>query len=385
MAYTLMRGIGRLLDGENLQIAHSSGQRGVRMTDLSFHRCYTIVWRLLMFSTRYKWKRVSSVRLIAGCALIVLFPGGINAQPEEPEDDSDPQESIESRKEVTNVCGKTTLKLWQACKLETHDAAAVEAAQCLNLSDPQASKDCEQARRITRAEALVQCAAVSKARDEVCTKLGAGPYDPIIDPANFVVGINNPHTPFAPGAFRVYEKKTATGGVERIRVEVLPETRVIMGVTVITLRDVVTRDGVLIEDTKDWLAQDKQGNVWYFGEIVQNFEDGLLANLSGSFEAGKEKAKAGLWMKGNPKVGDYYRQEWSLNNAEDIVEVVSLDALDTNVPFSQNGTGPILKTLNITPLSPGVVEYKYYVPGIGFALELKSTGERLELVDYGPR
>ena len=52
---------------------------------------------------------------------------------------------------------------------------------------------------------------------------------------------------------------------------------------------------------------------------------------------------------------------------------------------TQYGTGPVLKTKATTPMSP-VVEFKYYVPGIGFALEVKpATGERLELVDYGPR
>ena len=119
---------------------------------------------------------------------------------------------------------------------------------------------------------------------------------------------------------------------------------------------------------------------------MQNFENGLLSDLDGSFEGGKDGAKPGFWSKAAPQVGDFFRQEWDLSNAEDVVEVMSLDARDTTVPFSQYGTGPILKTQDTTPLSPGVVEFKYYVPGIGFALEVKpATGERLELVDYGPR
>jgi len=183
----------------------------------------------------------------------------------------------------------------------------------------------------------------------------------------------------------VYEKRTEEG-LERIRVEVLHERRKIQGVEVTTLRDTVTLNGVLIEDTIDWLAQHVNGDVWYFGEIVQNFEEGLLANLDGSFESGKAGAKAGIWVKAMPRVGDFYRQEFALGNAEDVVEVLSLDARDTRVPFSENGAGPILKTRDTTPLSPGAVEHKYYVPGIGFALEVNvATGERLELVDYGPR
>ncbi|MGA1826502.1 MAG: hypothetical protein ACMUIP_17755 [bacterium] len=31
--------------------------------------------------------------------------------------------------------------------------------------------------------------------------------------------------------------------------------------------DLAEEDGIVIEDTEDWYAQDIQGNVWYFGEI----------------------------------------------------------------------------------------------------------------------
>ncbi|MGH8606479.1 MAG: hypothetical protein ACREX9_03370, partial [Gammaproteobacteria bacterium] len=119
--------------------------------------------------------------------------------------------------------------------------------------------------------------------------------------------ITNPYTPLQAGRFWVYEKQTPEG-LERIRIDVLPETRVIQGVTVTTARDVATLDGVVIEDTIDWLAQDVSGEVWYFGEIVKNFEDGLLANLDGSFEAGKNGAKAGFWVRAAPQVGEVYRQ-----------------------------------------------------------------------------
>ena len=330
-----------------------------------------------MMKTENNWKR-QHMRLLAGCCtLIALLPIGVLAADDRFSDDRQEREA--------NICGKTSWQLFKACQLEARDDATVESAVCLNISNRPASEACMQAARTARTEAFMQCGEVKQARNEVCTKLGTSAYDPVIDPANFVAGINNRYTPFPPGAFRVYEKRTPEG-LERIRVEVLPETRVIMGVTVITLRDTVTLDGVLIEDTKDWLAQDRQGNVWYMGEIVQNFEDGLLANLDGSFEAGKNGAKAGYWSKAFPQVGDFYRQEWAPGNAEDMVEVISLDARDTTVPFSQQGTGPILKTRDTTPLSPGMVEFKYYVPGIGFALEVKpATGERLELVDYGPR
>ncbi|MGH2669271.1 MAG: hypothetical protein ACRDH5_09190 [bacterium] len=296
------------------------------------------------------------------CVLIGLCPGDALAAGEGP-----------------NICGKTTSQLLKACRLEAGDDYRVGTAICLNLSDGQASEDCKIAAREARSEALAECRDVREARDEVCADLGPGPYDPVIDPANFVSEIDNPYAPFQPGAFWEYEKQTAEG-LEEIRVEVLEETREILGVTVTTVRDTVTLDGEVVEDTLDWLAQDVDGNVWYFGEISKNFEDGLLANLDGSFEAGKDGAKPGFWVKRAPQVGEFYRQEYALNNeAEDVVEVLDLDAKET-VPFANKGR--VLKTRDFTPLSPGAEENKFYVPGIGFVLEVDlETGERLELVD----
>lgn len=344
-----------------------------------------------MNTSRNSWQRYGAVLLCASTALISLgcvHGGGSSNNDEQAEQDTDPSEqyeSVDARGGSGDICEKTSEQLLKACKLEARDDAQVESAKCLNLTDPQAAEACINAAEEARDDTLEECAIVRDARNQVCTKLGGGAYDPVINPANFVAGISNPFTPFPPGAFRVYEKQTAEG-LERIRVEVLPETREIMGVTVTTLRDTVTLDGVLIEDTLDWLAQDVDGNVWYFGEIVQNFENGMLSDLDGSFETGKAGAKPGFWSKAAPQVGDFFRQEWDLSNAEDVVEVISLDARDTTVPFSQNGTGPVLKTRDTTPLSPDAVEFKYYVPGIGFALEVNpDTGERLELIDYGPR
>lgn len=335
--------------------------------------------------SKIRHRKQLGLSLLGPACAIGLFSATAQAGEEMDINPFDRQQFIASFHGGGDSCKKTSLYMLKACKFEAQDDAQVESAKCLNLSDRLAAETCAREARAAFTAAVKECAEVREARDQVCVRVGPAPYDPVIDPANFVRGITNPYTPFPPGAFRVYEKRTAEG-VERIRVEVLPETRVIQGVTVTTLRDTVTLNGVLIEDTKDWLAQDRQGNVWYFGEIVQNFENGLLANLDGSFESGQNGAKAGFWSKAMPQIGEVFRQEWALGNAEDIVEVVSLDARDTVVPFSQNGTGPVLKTRDTTPLSPGAVEYKYYVPGIGFALEVKpATGERLELIDYGPR
>jgi hypothetical protein len=81
-------------------------------------------------------------------------------------------------------------------------------------------------------------------------------------------------------------------------------------------------------------------------------------------------------------VGETYRQEWALGEAEDMASIVSVDA-DIEVPF-ENG-GSILQTREFTPISPDALEFKYFVPGVGFVLEVDpASGERLELIEYTP-
>ena len=315
-----------------------------------------------MISTRNDWRAGRAALLAAVCALTGLCPGGALAAGAGP-----------------NICGKTAGQLLKACQLEARDDYRVGIAICLNLSDGQASENCKIAAREARSEVLAECRDFRETRDEVCEGVGQGPYDPVIDPANFVSKITNPYAPFTPGMWWEYEKQ-GEEGLERIRVEVLKKRRKILGVSVTTVRDRVWLDGEVIEDTIDWLAQEKAGNVWYFGEISKSFENGLLASLDGSWEAGKDGAKPGFWVKRAPRVGEFYRQEYALDNeAEDIVEVLDLDAQEI-VPFG-NGR-PVLKTRDFTPLEPDAEENKFYVPGIGFVLEVDlETGEELKLVD----
>lgn len=308
---------------------------------------------------------ISTRKLVMTFALAGSFAGGAGATVGPP-----------------HICANTARLLFEACQIDVSEEERVAWAVCQNLKSRSESQACLRDTRTARSQALAECREVRQARVELCGDLGRGAYDPVVDPDDFVDEIDNPYAPFAPGAFWEYEKHTEEG-LERILVEVLDEPREILGVEVTTVRDRVWLDGVLIEDTRDWVAQDEEGNVWYFGEISVSYEDGLPASLDGSFEAGKDGAKPGIWVKGYPRVGEVYRQEWAPGEAEDAVEVLDTDAPD-DVPFA-NGQ-PVLKTRDFTPLSPGGVEHKFYVPGIGVVLELHpGSDERLELVDYGPR
>jgi hypothetical protein len=191
------------------------------------------------------------------------------------------------------------------------------------------------------------------------------PYSPTIDPAAFSATIDNPYLPMVPGTRTIYEAHTPDG-LQQTTTEVTRDTKTIMGVKTAVVHDTVSLNGKTTEDTLDWYAQDRDGNVWYFGEATKKLEDGT-ADTTGSFESGVNSALPGIIMPGHPKVGDRYRQEYAKGVAEDTGEVISLTGSETT-PL----TGPVSDLLVtkdsdlLDPTSPP--ENKYYVRGIGLML-----------------
>ena len=97
-------------------------------------------------------------------------------------------------------------------------------------------------------------------------------YRPIVNARDFSANVSNPYFTLVPGTKFVYEA-VKSEGKEKIEVTVLNETKVVMGVEARVVKDQVFLDGELIEDTLDWYAQDKEGNVWYFGEETAGDEN----------------------------------------------------------------------------------------------------------------
>ena len=151
------------------------------------------------------------------------------------------------------------------------------------------------------------------------------PYSPTIEPSNFTTKIDNPYFPLTPGTRTIYEA-TTQDGLQRTTTEVTRDTKNIMGVDTVVVHDTVTIDNEPFEDTLDWYAQDRDGNVWYFGEATKEFKDGS-ADTAGSFEGGVNGALPGVIMPGHPHVGDQYRQEYAKGVAEDTGEVLDPPAV----------------------------------------------------------
>jgi hypothetical protein len=233
--------------------------------------------------------------------------------------------------------------------------------------------------------AAVPANGVSENDNEHAIILGdnnGGSYNPVIDPANFVSTIDHPYFTLAPGRVWVYQGTNEDGETERIEIEVTPDTKTIMGVVTTVVREREWVDGELVEDTFDWFAQDKDGNVWYFGEDSREMANGEVVSTKGSWEAGVNGAKPGIIMKANPHAKDAYRQEYLKGEAEDMGEVLGLsDSVSIDLGNYQN----CLKIKDWTPLEPGVVEHKFYSKEVGnLILEKKVAGEsgQIELIEF---
>ncbi|MBI2984929.1 MAG: hypothetical protein HYY50_04890 [Candidatus Kerfeldbacteria bacterium] len=216
------------------------------------------------------------------------------------------------------------------------------------------------------------------------TTLVNSSYQPVINPADFSTTINNRFFTLVPGQKFSYQN-SAAGSNERIETEVTNEIKTVMDVATVEVRDRAWVDNQLAEDTRDWYAQAKNGDVWYFGEAVDNYENGKLKNHDGSWEVGIDGAKPGIVMLANPKVGDRYRQEYYAGIAEDMGDVV---ALEQTVRVPSGTFDHCLQTRDWSVVEKSLNEYKYYCPQVGFVVleeSVKGGEEQVELVNVTTR
>lgn len=208
--------------------------------------------------------------------------------------------------------------------------------------------------------------------------VGSDPVD--LDATEFTAGSDNPYFPLEPGRRWTYREIDEKGSVVTVVVTVSSETRKIAnGITAAVVRDTVTEDGALIEDTLDWYAQDADGNVWYLGEDTAEFEDGKLTTRHGSFEAGVDGALPGIIMPADPQPGLAYRQEYYEGKAEDNGAILAQDQQADTPAGHFDG---VILTADTISLEPDVLEYKLYAPGVGLvtALGISGGGGREDLV-----
>ena len=213
-----------------------------------------------------------------------------------------------------------------------------------------------------------------------CGSAGGDATSPRAAHTTFVRGVDNPWFPLKPGTTFVY-----TGGKDgrqgRDVVTVTSRTKRIRGVDCTEVDDRLYLAGKLAERTTDWYAQDARGNVWYFGEATAELNAaGRVTSREGSWLAGVDGARAGIFMPAHPEVGASFRQEYYQGHAEDHFTVLSVSA-SVVVPYTASAHA--LRTKEWTPLEPDTIDHKLYIRGVGLAKEetIKGGDELWQLDD----
>jgi hypothetical protein len=189
--------------------------------------------------------------------------------------------------------------------------------------------------------------------------------------ATFAPRVDNPWFPLIPGTTFVY-RGVKDGKAARDVFKVLHTTKTIQGVRCTSVSDRLYLAGRLEERTTDWYAQDRRGNVWYFGEATAELDrSGHVTATEGSWLAGRHGARAGIYITAHPRVGQTALQEYYKGHAEDHFAVVSVHAR-VSVPYVSSASAVLTKEW--TPLEPGTLDHKYYVRGIGTVKEATVKG-----------
>ncbi len=309
-------------------------------------------------------------------------------------------------------CEKTAQLMFKSCTAEVKEEFSAHRANCENLSDPDARLDCLDSAEEMADDNSEECTGIREARVEACDLLGEDRYDPdpllnpaivFIDPDTIDAMSANSYLSLQAGKTAVLRGGDGESWPELVVVHVTDQKRIIQGVQcriVVDIAMAVEAENGQVEyeveeHTDDWYGQATSGDVYYCGELSRNFEDGILDNLDGSFEAGKNLAKAGLLISATPMIGAAHRQEFALGEAEDMVEYLAMNAVPTPEEGGDNPAFPCaeaamgcLKTRDLAAIDPESTEYKFYIDGIGFVLAVSLedgvlTGDREELVCSG--
>ncbi len=204
---------------------------------------------------------------------------------------------------------------------------------------------------------------------ELCRSAGAAPPEPGVfqarfplDKADLACAGRNPYFVLEPG-YRMWFESAEGNKKTRLVVTVTDRTERVDGVETRVVEERETVDGRTVEVSRNFFAISKATNdLYYFGEDVDMYEDGRVANHEGSWRSGRDGARFGLMVPGRPAVGARFYSEQAPSVAMDRIEIVSLTA---TVETPAGKYEACVKTEETTPLEPGVREYKIFAPGVG--------------------
>jgi hypothetical protein len=193
------------------------------------------------------------------------------------------------------------------------------------------------------------------------------------DPNAFQTTVDNNYFPLIPGTIKTFEGDE-DGTPSRVVTEVLTDTAAVAGVTCTVLVETEYEDEDLNEISRNWFAQEKAtGNVYYFGEEVDGYEDGEIVSHEGAWKVGEEADAPGLIFPADPQIGDVFNPESVPDLTEETAEIIEM-GLEYSTPY-----GDFTDVIRVEEHESGEssAEWKLYAPGVGLIAEEYESGSIL--------
>jgi hypothetical protein len=189
----------------------------------------------------------------------------------------------------------------------------------------------------------------------------------VCDPnrATFTLNIDNPFFPL-PVGHRIVLEGSDWGRELVIRMTVLDEIETVAGVETRVVEEYEAEDGRVVEVSRNFFAQARDGTVCYFGESVDIYNaSGDVTSHQGAWRADEGGNRPGIFMPATLRIGQAFQQEGAPGVAEDQTKVLALGER-TRVPagwFADTAT-----LLDRNPLD-GDQGIKIYARGIGLIVD----------------
>lgn len=212
-----------------------------------------------------------------------------------------------------------------------------------------------------------------------------------LDPAKFTnsTNITNSWMPMEPGTRWVHEgtaiDEEGNSFTRRIEFTVTDLTKEIAGINTVVAWIVDYNNGAVIEKEIAFYAQDKDGNVWYFGEYPEEYQNGEFVKAS-PWIHGIEEARAGIKMMAEPKVDiPNYFQGWG--PAVDWSDYARIDQIGQEACVPVDCYKDVLVIAESSLGEVNAYQLKYYARGVGeVQVNWKgqdATQEELQLIEFG--
>ena len=189
------------------------------------------------------------------------------------------------------------------------------------------------------------------------------------DAGPFSLTIDNEWFPLVVGEEKVLEGEEEKGTMVRVEIVVLDETEEVAGVTTQVVRETHYEDGEVVEVSRNFFVQAPDGTVCYYGEDVDNYEEGEIVNHEGSWHAGEGENLPGIIMPADPEVGMRFAQESAPGIAEDMSQIM---AFGEAVCVPAGDFNDTMRTKDWNPLVEDDEDIKYYARGVGLIVDAEA-------------